>query len=218
MDRFVVRHIARFLIILLVPIITSALVSLAKNTKPEAGTVHLPKFFAVLGSVISIACFISAIVTSFNERSMKLTITFLVVSLLGALFILACFNYRISYDDNGFIVKNFFGIKRKYTYDQVVSIREDVHEVFFYTNKRRIMVDEMSIGGNDFIEFVKKKYRILHDGKAIKKKQKKDIFNGNIRDSSSYVFAYTLVSVIAFGMLVWCIYSYFSSDDENLVF
>lgn len=72
------------------------------------------------------------------------------------------------------------------------------------------MMDEFSVGGDDFMAFVKKKYRKLHSGQkctASKKRNKKrnsDIFNGNVYDADSFVFLYILMSVF---LIAFCVYT-----------
>ena len=44
-----------------------------------------------------------------------------------------------------------------------------MHEKYIYVGKRRVIVDEFSVGGDDFIKLVKKKYRTLHDGQSLPK-------------------------------------------------
>ena len=67
-------------------------------------------------------------------------------------------NCRISYDEDGFVSKNFLGIKRKFTYDQVTAIKENLRESYIYMGDRRVMVDQLAVGGDEFIKLVKKKY------------------------------------------------------------
>jgi hypothetical protein len=116
-------------------------------------------------------------------------------------------NCRISYDDDGFVAKTFFGIKRKVSYDQVIAIKENMHETYIYVGKRRVMVDEFSIGGKEFINLVKKKYRTLHNGKSLPKitKTKNDIFNGHVKDVTGFYVAYGLVSIILVGFIIFMV-------------
>ena len=95
-----------------------------------------------------------------------MSVVLLFFSSLGATLIIAFANCRISYDEDGFVAKNFFGVKRKFTYDQVTAIKENMHEDYIYVGKRRVMIDEFSVGGKEFIAYVKKRYRTLHNGQA----------------------------------------------------
>ena len=73
------------------------------------------------------------------------------------------------------------------------------------------MIDEFSVGGIEFIAYVRKRYRTIHKGQALPKihKTKHDIFNGNVEDVFGFMFAYIMISVVivAFAIfLVWYIY------------
>ena len=211
-------YIIRGLTFLLIPIIVSGVLGFLRQPKQaEDGKVYLPKFLAILGAIASAIFLIPAIITAFSDEPLWVPILFLLLSSLGATLIIAFVNCRITYDQDGFIHKSFFGIKRRFTYEQVTAIKENMHEKFLYVGKRRLMVDEFSIGGDDFIKLVKKKYRTMHDGKSLPKiyKTKHDIFNGNVQDAGGFLFAYILVGVIAVGFLIFAVYSTYAPSTPN---
>ncbi len=213
------RHIVRGLIIFLIPIILSVVLEYVRHSKQsEDGKVYLHKFLAILGAITSVVFLIPAIITAFLDEPLWIPIIFLLLSLLGITLIIAFINCRISYDQDGFVHKSFFGIKRRFTYDQVTAIKENTHEKFLYVGNRRLMVDEFSIGGDDFIKLVKKKYRTIHDGKSIPKiyKTKYDIFNGNVTDAGGFLFAYIIVAVLLIGLVIlMVVYTYFSPSTKS---
>ncbi len=206
------EYILRGLGFLIIPIIVSGVLAfLRQSKKVKKGKVYLPKFFVILGLICSTIFLIPTIITAFSDEPIWIPILFCAFSLLGACFIIAFINCRVSYNEDGFIVKNFFGIKRKFTYDQVTAIKENMHEDYIYIGKRKVMIDELSVGGIEFIAYVKKKYRALHNGQALPKihKTKHDIFNGNVKDVSGFVFVYITLSVfiVAFAIfMIWYIY------------
>lgn len=158
---------------LLIPIIVNtALTYLLQPKEAEKGKVHLPKFFMILGSIGFIAFLIPVFITIFLAEPIWVPIVFLIISLIGAIFIIAFLNCRISYDEKGFIYKNFFGIKKFFTYDQVTAIKEGVEESYIYIDKNKVMVTGLSVGEAEFINFVKEKYKALHNGKNIPKHKK----------------------------------------------
>lgn len=179
-------------------------VFLRQPKEAEKGKVHLPKFFAILGTITSTIFLIPTIITAFSDEDIWVPIVFLVFSLLGATLIIAFMNCRISYDDDGFVAKTFFGIKRKVSYDQVTAIKENMHETYIYVGKRRVMVDEFSIGGKEFINLVKKKYRTLHNGQSLPKitKTKNDIFNGHVNDAAGFLAAHIIILVVLIVMII----------------
>jgi len=206
------EHIIRILTFALIPVIVRGVLAFMRRPKkPEEGKVYLPKFMLILGLITSIFFLIPTFITSFSDEPVWIPIIFFAFSLLGGVLIIAFVNCRISYDPYGFDAKNFFGKKKSYTYDQVTAIKINTHEVYLYMDKSRVAVDEFSIGGNDFLNFVEQKYKELHNGKDIPSppKSKHDIFNGNVKDVGSLLFAYILVSVvcIAFlGVTVWSVF------------
>lgn len=165
------------------------------------GKVQLPKFFAILGLITSTIFLIPTIITAFSDEDIWVPIVFLTFSLLGATWIVAFINCRISYDDDGFVAKTFLGMKRKVSYDQVTAIKENMHETYIYIGKRRVMVDEYSIGGEDFIKLVKKKYRTFHNGESLPK-SKNDIFKGNVNDVAGFLAAHIIILVVLIVMII----------------
>lgn len=212
------EHIIRILTFALIPIIVNGVFVFLRQPKTaEKGKVHLPKFFAILGTITSTIFLIPTIITAFSDEDIWVPIVFFVFSLLGATLIIAFMNCRISYDEDSFVAKTFFGIKRKVSYDQVTAIKENMHETYIYVGKRRIMVDEFSVGGMEFIDLVEKKYRTLHNGQRLPKitKTKNDIFNGHVNDVAGFYFAYGLVSVILVGFTALFICDVFIPKNAN---
>ena len=213
------RHIIRGLTFLLIPILVNGILGFMRQPqKAEKGKVYLHKFLAILGTIGSAVFLIPAIVTGFLDEPLWIPIIFLALASLGASLIIGFINCRIFYDEDGFVAKNFLGIKRKFTYDQVTAIKENLHESYLYMGKRRVMVDEFAVGGDEFIKLVKKKYRTMHNGKSLPKilKTKHDIFNGNVNDVGGFLFAYILTAVVLLGFLIFVVvYVYFSPSSPS---
>lgn len=208
--------------IILISVLVRGFYIVLNNPKsPEKGKVYLPKIFCILGIVCSVIALLPAIITLVGDYELWVVIVYFIFSLLGVVLIIAFCNCRITYDEQHFVVKNFFGVKRSFTYDEVVSIRENMHETFLYTSKCKVMVDEYSIGGTEFLTYVKKRYRQSHNGQSLPKiyKTKHDIFNGNVYDAGGFVFAYILMFIVLLGSLVAFInYIYFSpSNADNTI-
>ena len=105
------EYVVRGLGFLIIPIIVNGVLSLLMHPKKaEKGKVYLPKFFVIIGLIISIFFLIPTIITAFSDEPIWVPLFFLALSLLGTSFIIAFINCRITYDENGFIVKNFFGV------------------------------------------------------------------------------------------------------------
>ena len=197
-------------------VVLNTLETLRRPREGEKGRVYLPEFFAILGSIFFLAGLIPAIITFIFGKSLGIPITLAGFSLLGATMVIAFINCRISYDDDGFTAGSFFGIKREFTYDQVTAIRENTRESYIYVGKRRILVDEFSIGGEDFIKQVKIRYSTTHSRKMLPRKQKRDLFNGNIREAEHALLAYIIVALMLIGLLIFIVvYVYGMPDTEN---
>lgn len=186
--------------------------------KENKGKVHLPNLFAVLGTSCFIFFIILAFITLFSQEPLWVPILFFVLAALGLVLVIGFINCRISYDDEGFTAKNFLGIKRYFTYSQVTTIKENIHDCCIYIGKKRVMVDELSIGGINFILFLHKKYRTFHNGQTLPRieNDKKDIFNGNVYDTSGFLVAYIALSlfVVGFAVLI-AFYVFAPSTQEN---
>lgn len=213
------RHIIRGLTFLLIPILVNGILGFMRQPQQaEKGKVYLHKFLAILGTIGSAIFLIPAIITVFLDEPLWVPIIFLALASLGASLIIGFINCRISYDEEGFVAKNFLGIKRKFTYDQVTAIKENLRESYIYMGERRVMVDQLAIGGDEFIKLVKKKYRTMHDGQSLPKilKAKHDIFNGNVNDVGVFLFVYIMIGVLAVGLLIFSVYyAYFTPSTVS---
>ena len=215
-------YVIRALGFLLIPVIVSGVITVLRQPKKaKKGKVYLPALLAIIGIIGCTGFLIPTLITAFTEETPWISLGFLAFSLLGASLIVAVVNCRVSYDQDGFVAKNFWGIKRKYTYDQVTAIKEGMHEDYLYVGKRRIMIDEFAIGGAEFIGFVSKKYRATHGGRnlPVVRKTKGDIFNGNVEDVFGFMFAYISVGVLCVVFLIFIIWSvYFQQyTAENTI-
>ena len=194
-----------------------ALGSLSK--KAEAGKVHLPKFSAIFGLIFFLCFSTVCVVMAVLKEPLWVCLAFLAISLLGILLIVAYINCRISYDENGFVSKNFFGIKRSFTYDQVTAIKEGVREDHcVYLGKSKVTVDILSIGGRDFLAHIKKQYGMLHNGQAVPQavRSKNDLFRGHVEDPTGMIVAYVAMFLLILGVgaaTTWYIYAPATTDN-----
>ena len=139
------EYIIRGLGFLIIPIMVNGILAFLKQSKEtETEEVHLPNFFLILGLICSVIFLIPTIITAFLAEPIWIPIIFFTLSLIGSCFIIAFANCRVYYDEDGFVAKNFFGIKRKFTYDQVTAIKENMHEDYIYIGKSKVMIDEIS--------------------------------------------------------------------------
>ena len=212
------KYIIRGIVLSLIPVILNGLLKYVREPKRvEKGQVYLPRFFAILGAVCSAVLLIPAIICAFLDEELWVVIGLFLFALFCASPLIGYINCRIFYDDEGFVAKNIFGIKRRFTYDQVTGIKENLHEKFIYLGKKRVMVDEFYIGGREFVSFAKKKYRTLNNGQSIPRivKDKYDIFKGNIEDSTSFLVVFIITTLVFIGAVAFVVFSVFSPNNPE---
>ena len=213
------RHIIRSLTSFLQPILVNGILGwMGQPQKAEKGKVYLHKFLAFMGIVGSALFLILTIFSVFLDEPLWVPIVFLALASLSASLLIGFTNCRIFYDEEGFVAKNFLGIKRKFTYDQVTAIRENLRESYIYIGKSRVMVDGLSVGRIEFITQVKKKYKTIHAGQNLPKlqKTKNDLFNGNVADAGGMLFAYILLAILSIGCVIFTVvYTYFSPSTTS---
>lgn len=198
-------------------LLTNAFGSFLKRPKKAKGrTVYLPKLIAVVGVFGSVFFLIPTLITAFSDEPIWLPISFFLFFLLCVALIVAFLNCRITYDDNGFTVKNFFGRKQRYTYRQITAIQGGVPKGDLCIGKRKIRIDESAVGRIDFIRFADRQYRILHDEMAIPEyRSDHDLFNGHVKNATELIIAYILVGTITVGLLIFSVvYVYCMPDHE----
>ena len=206
----------------LIPLIVSGVISAlsrAKSVKSKKdGTVYLSKALLIIGVIGATASIIPAIITLYSNEKIIVPIGFLAFALLSSTLIVAYINCRIYYDENGFTARNFFGIKRKFTYDEITGIKEDMHEDYLYMGNRKVMIDSFSVGACEFLAFVHRKYRSINKKNLPKiLKTKRDIFNGNIQDSGGFIFVYALLELFLIGFLIFILYyTYGNASMKNV--
>ncbi len=216
------KYVIRALGYILIPIIVGGVLALLRQPKKaEEGKVRHSLFIGILGLVCATLFLIPTLITAFSDESIWLPLIFFAFSSLGLLLFFIYLNCRITYDDNGFVVKNLFGVKKSYTYDEITSLREDMSEDVLFVGKRKILVERIAVGGFEFIAFAKKKYMKLHSGQGIPKakRSKLDLFNGNIHDAESLFVGYVLIVIVGITFLIFALYFTYGTtySPENTV-
>lgn len=137
--------------------------------KPAKGKVILPISIGIFGIIISSVFMVWAVITIFLNEPIGNTICWFVCACTGIPFIIGYCNCRISYNEECFTVKNFFGVRRTFTYEQItaISMRKDST---IYIGKYKVRIDELAVGGTEFLTFIEKNYRKRHRGKSIPRK------------------------------------------------
>lgn len=211
--------IVRAITLVLIPLAANGVITLLRRPKQaQAGEVRAPIFIGILGVVCFLLCMIPTVITFVQDEPLAVPIIFLAFALLGMALLFAFINCRIWYDEEGFTVRNFFGVKRRYTYDQLVGIRE-ARDTHLMIGKRQIMVEEIFVGREEFVTHLKEEYRRRNNGKAIPEIQKLkfDLFNGNLKSPHEALFVIIFLGVLLLAFLGFAVWATFvsSSSPEN---
>lgn len=212
------EYIVRMLGCLNLPFLLAGIVMLLRHPKKDADIVVLSRVLPIIGMVASTFFTVLTFLSAFDEDSGWAPFAFFAFSMLGNVLIVAYCNCRIWYDEDGFTVKSFFGMKRRYRYAAITGIRYAAHETYLYVGRRRVMIDEMAIGSAQLLGFAQREYRRIYKGQSIpeRKTQRFDLFRGNISNPGELLFVYILVGLIAVGLLVFVsVYVFTTSFTEN---
>lgn len=197
-------------------VIAGVIAYLRQTEETEKGKVHLPKIFVIIGGLVAVIFLIPTIITYLKNEPLWVSLIFLGFSFLGTILIVGFINCRISYDENGFVYKTIFGRKIEYNYSQVTGIRKNMNETYVYVGKRKLLVDALYVGGYDFINQVKKKYREFNGERNIPDiKPKHDIFNGNVNDATGFLIAYGIMAVFTVAFLIFAICTVYLPKTES---
>ncbi len=183
-----------------------------KPEKAENGNVKMRKAIGIIGGIGFFFFIALTVITASLAQPIAVPILFIVFALVSAALVIAYVNCRISYDEEGFVIKNFFGIKKSYTYSQVTSVRETKHDKYIDIGKRSVTLETVYVGTDEFIAVVKQKYSLLHGGQSIpqRKKAKYDLFDGNVVNAEQHLAVYIVVSVVMIGILIFgVLYTFF---------
>lgn len=183
--------------------------------------VHLPFFLAVIGIIGGNLFAVPTVICGFDGNGG--TVAFALFTLGCHCLTVAYLNCIIWYDDEGFVARNFLGIRRQCTYAEVEGMRNG-KDYWLYFKGHRILVDEMAHGGRDFIKAVKRGYSASHNGRMLMAShtygRKIDPMNGNIENPWLYFCIWVGMMLMCVFLLVGMVISMAAkpSDMEELVF
>ena len=107
----------------------------------------------------------------------------------------AYLNCVIWYDDEGFVARNFFGIRRSCSYAEVDGVKGRKDRKIYF-NGYCIMIDEISIGADEFMDALYKGYRKATGRHVPSFKPKWDPMNGHLEHPWGYFILWiTLLDV-----------------------
>ena len=191
--------------LLAVLFIVDVIVAINDRRRSDRGRVYLPSIFAFIGAICGGFFIAFTVWAALSEESPWASFAFLGFVLLCSVVSMTHLNCRVTYDDECFTAKNFWGFKRTFTYTDIMGIRErpSLSDSLLYVGRRRVVVETLAVGGMEFEGHLRKRYRSLHGGRTIPviKAKHGDPFNGHVEGGVGIIFAYCLMSVVCVGML-----------------
>lgn len=184
---------------------------------PPKGQLRLPKVQSYIGGVCGLLFLIPTVLCALSEKQdeVYLSLGFLFFVLLAAVIVVLYINQRIEYDELAFTVKDFFGRTRRYDYSEITSLDVNVNDVTVRVGRKKISVDLMSEGFEDFLRNANRGYRHHHRKGIPPRDKEKDIFRGNIRGSDELLLGYIIGTVVIFAISVFLCFMPFVEDDET---
>lgn len=190
----------------------------AKKRRREEGQkriVHLPFLLACVGLLCGSLLCIPAVLCAISGSRMFF---FWLVVVLGCdCMMIAYLNCVIHYDSTGFLARNFLGIRRQCPYEEVEGIRSGKdHRIYFQGHC--VMIDEISFGGDEFMQTLKKEYRKA-TGKQLPVspafKRKWDPMNGHLDYPWFYFIVWITMALFCIGMPVLFAYTMTTETDVS---
>ena len=169
------------------------------------GHVFLPGFIGVIGIVGMLVFHIPLAAIAFSGGPVAVFAVMCCFAWLSSSLTIARLNCRIDYDDTGFTRTNFFGIKKRLSYDDLTGQYQANGETVLYAKDHPVKIDRLAYGKYDFISFAKKQRRIANGGDSlpkIKKYPSDALFRKNVKEPASFIVIYSLMMVLCIIMIV----------------
>ena len=152
-------------------IINCVINGLQKTHSGKAGRVVLPVIYIIIGIFLVIGGTVISFLGWLNREdkwALGAFIAFALTAIFGFGLILAWCNCRIKYDDRKFVVKNFWGIQKQYSYADLTTIIEKKDGYRFILREGKVNIDKFAVGAYEFACFAREAYFESHNGHALK--------------------------------------------------
>lgn len=198
--------------------------NLQKNNG-DTRTVANPKWLLITGIIGIVFCLsvgILGLIKISDNIAIVLFCVFVLFSLLFVSLVIGFINCRVYYDDDGFIHKNFFGKKQRYSYSEIDCIHyRRKGDYGIKVNGKEILIEALAIGSSTFMLFAKEKCRQLNGGRDVpdfSPKAKLDLFKGNIKNPEAHVIIYSLLLVLSMLVFVLAVIPTEPTQKSELIF
>lgn len=137
--------------------------------------------------------------------------------LCGLLFLSVGFVWHITYDKKQIVVRSCFGVRRTFSYADLSAYSGEQKDKALYFHKRffrrKIRVDGLALGGNEFVQFTRKQYLILNDGRALPVRS--DLFRGKLENPGEFLFVFLMLLVVSVVLPVMAVYLWIPSYTQE---
>ena len=184
--------------------------------KGDGKVVRPPIFFLIVGALGAVGFLVPVFITVIKGEKSWVPIGFSAFSAIAVSIVIVYLNCRIVYDDEGFTVGNFFGIKKRYSYADVTGIEARQNEERIYIGDKVIAVDDCFHDVTQFIACVCQQYKKRHGGREVPNiRSTKGIFKGNVDDEGVAVAGLVIMAALAVGMMIFAVkYTFFTNYTE----
>lgn len=177
--------------------------------------VYLPFFIAAVGMICGGIISIPMVLCAQDGNWMS---AFFGVVVLGCDSMMAAYlNCVIWYDAEGFLARNFFGIKRECSYAHVEGIRSGKASRIYFQG-HSVMIDEISVGGDRLIEAIEKGHKRT-TGKWVPAstsfKRKWDPMNGHLDYPWVYFIVWGIMGLFCAALPVFMFFVMTSETDPS---
>jgi hypothetical protein len=181
----------------------------------QENAVYLPFFLAAFGFACGTFLSIPTVICAMDGGG--IFAFFGTVVLACDSMMVAYLNCVIRYDDKGFVAKNIFGIKRECGYGEVEGIRSG-RDRRIYFRGHSIRIDEMSRGGDEFVEALDKGYKRT-TGKWLPTStsfnRKWDPMNGHLENPWFYFILWLFLGFACAALPVLVLFGMISETDPS---
>ncbi len=187
------------------------------SSTDEKQIVRLPE--TLLGAGVLCSVFFGGLsYYAWKDKDMITCIGLMLFCMLSCTLIAAYFNCRITYDRESFTHKNFFGISRTYTYEQITGIYGDIKDVKMHVGEKKIRIDQMATGKSEFVAYAQFRYECIYGCPIPQAENKLDIFNGNLESPGEFIFVYSIVLLFFIGAFVYIFIETLPMKPEDLTY
>mgnify|MGYP003292415539 CR=1 FL=1 len=189
---------------------------LAKHIDKEKPGIVLKRRIALLSAL---ACFFSAVYTvllmtelfrrppayrdPWHPSIRILSITIAALLLAAVILLLYYCNCRILYDESSFTVRNFFRIRRAYSYHDISACEKRENRILLTLPDRTLRLNHMDVGRKKFLREAKKHHDFSIT--VVKPKNRMDWFRGNVPQPENYSVSFLILDILMllFYLLFW---------------